>query len=326
MKFATRHNGSRDGELLIVSRDNTRAIVARDVAPTMQALLDDWAERAPRARDAFEALEAGARPDAFELDVADLHSPLPRAYAWVDGSAFIHHIVLVRKARGAEPPPTLRTEPLVYQGGSDAFLDPRGDIPVRDLAWGPDFEAEIAVILDDVPQGVPAAEAEQFIRLVTLCNDVTLRALVPGELAKGFGFFQSKPSSTFGPLAITLDELGDAWRDARVHLPLVTRLNGEKFGDPEAGAMHFSFADLIAHCARTRPLRAGTLLGSGTVSNEDRRRGSSCLAERRMLEIIDTGEAHTPWLGYGDVVRIEMFDPTGHSLFGAIEQRVVPIE
>jgi fumarylacetoacetate (FAA) hydrolase len=325
MKLATRDNGTRDGELLVVSRDGTRAALARDVAPTMQALLDEWPDRAPRAHALFEALEGGRVPGAFDLDVRSLLSPLPRAYAWIDGSAYINHIVLVRKARGAEPPATLETDPLVYQGGSDTFLAPTSDIPLADPLWGCDFEAEVAVITDDVPQATPAAGAEAHIRLLMLVNDVSLRALIPAELQKGFGFYVSKPSSAFSPFAITPDELGASWQGGRVHLPLRTWLNGERFGDPDAGPeMHFSFCDLIAHCAKSRSLGAGSIIGSGTVSNADRSRGSSCLAEKRMLEIIDTGRAHTPFLQYGDRVEIDMLDAEGRSLFGRIDQTVVP--
>lgn len=322
MKLATRRNGTRDGELLIVSRDNRRAVVAG--APTLQALLDDWDTLAPLAEGIYAALNAGERADAFDLEVGALASPLPRAYAWIDGSAYINHIVLVRKARGAEPPATLRTDPLVYQGGSDTFLGPTDDIPVADLAWGADFEGELAIVTGDVPQGTPADGAAPHVRLLMLCNDVSLRSLIPAELAKGFGFFTSKPSSAFAPLAVTPDELGDAWVGGRVHLPLVTHLNGQKFGDPDAGPeMHFSFYDLIAHVSKTRPLAAGTIVGSGTVSNEDTARGSSCLAERRMLEIIATGAASTPFLKHGDRVTMEMHKG-GASLFGRIEQTVVP--
>ena len=324
MKLATRRNGTRDGELLVVSRDNRRAVAVPDVAPTLQALLDDWATLGPRAQAAFEALQAGTRTDAFDLAPSTLHSPLPRAYAWIDGSAYINHIVLVRKARGAEPPATLRTDPLVYQGGSDTFLGPTDPIPLADPAWGCDFEAEIAVITDDVPQGTAADAALGHVKLLCLCNDVSLRNLIPAELAKGFGFFQSKPSSAFSPLAITPDELGDAWRDGRVHLPLRTDLNGARFGDPEAGPeMHFGFGELIAHVTRTRALGAGTILGSGTVSNEDRSRGSSCLAERRMIEMIDTGAFHTPFLDFGDRITVRMLARDGADLFGTIDQTVV---
>ena len=325
MKLATRKNGTRDGELLVVSSDNTRAVAVGSVAPTLQALMDDWSTKVPHVQALAAALDAGECADAFDVDCSTLHSPLPRSYAWIDGSAYINHIVLVRKARGAAPPETLRTDPLVYQGGSDTFLGPRDDIPLANPDWGCDFESEIAVILDDTPQGVRAEDVHKYIRLVMLCNDVSLRNLIPGELAKGFGFFGSKPSSAFSPFAVTPDELGDAWIDGRLHLPLITHLNGEKYGDPNAGPeMHFSFYDIIAHLCRTRSLSAGTIVGSGTVSNEDRARGSSCLAEQRMLEKIDTGAFITPFMKHGDHVAIEMFNAAGHSLFGRIEQTVVP--
>ena len=326
MKLATRKNGTRDGELLVVSRDNQQAAVAGPEAPTMQALMDDWAAKAPALQTQYDALNAGTHPGAFAVDESVLHSPLPRAYAWIDGSAYINHIVLVRKARGAEPPATLRTDPLVYQGGSDTFLGPRDDIPLADTAWGCDFESEIAVVLDDTPQGVTPEEVGQYIRLVMICNDVSLRNLIPGELAKSFGFFNSKPSSAFGPFAVTPDELGAAWKDGRVHLPLVTHLNGAWYGNPDAGPeMFFGFHEIVSHVCKTRSLSAGTIVGSGTVSNEDRSKGSSCLAERRMIEKIDTGAFHTPFMGYGDSVAIEMFDPDGNSIFGRIEQTVSPM-
>jgi fumarylacetoacetate (FAA) hydrolase len=277
----------------------------------------------PGLRARAAALEAGEVP-ATAIDEVRLRSPLPRAYEWIDGSAYINHIVLVRKARGAEPPETLATDPLIYQGGSGHLLDPHQDIPLRDPSWGLDFEGEVAVILGDVPLGTSAAEAAQHVRLLVLVNDCTLRNLVPAELAKGFGFFQSKPASAFSPFALTPDELGDAWRDGRVHLPLRVELNGELVGSAEAGPeMHFSFFDLVAHLAKTRAYTAGTILGSGTVSNADPERGISCLAERRMREIIETGKATTPFLAPGDVVRIQMLDREGHDLFGVIEQRVV---
>lgn len=324
MKLATRKNGTRDGELLVVSSDNQTAVVAGDSVPTMQALLDDWATQSAKVAGIYEALNAGERADAFAVDESTLHSPFPRAYGWIDGSAYINHIVLVRKARNAEPPETLRTDPLVYQGGSDTFLGPRDNIPLADTAWGCDFESEVAVVLDDTPQGVKPEEVGQYVRLVMLCNDVSLRNLIPGELAKGFGFFTSKPSSAFSPFAISPDELGDAWQDGRVHLPLITHLNGEKYGDPDAGPeMHFSFFDIVAHVCKTRSLSAGTIVGSGTISNVDRSRGSSCLAEKRMIEKIDTGEFVTPFMNYGDRVAIEMFNAAGQSLFGRIDQTVV---
>ncbi|MGB0592575.1 MAG: fumarylacetoacetate hydrolase family protein [Myxococcota bacterium] len=325
MKLATRKNNTRDGELLVVSSDNTRAVVAGSVAPTLQSLMDDWSTKAPEIAAIYRALSAGERDDAFDVDADTLHSPFPRAYAWIDGSAYINHIVLVRKARGAEPPATLRTDPLVYQGGSDTFLGPRDDIPLADTSWGCDFESEIAVVMDDTPQGVTPDQVEHYVRLVMLCNDVSLRNLIPGELAKGFGFFTSKPSSAFSPFAISPDELGDAWQGGRLHLPLITHLNGEKYGDPDAGPeMHFSFHEIVAHVCKTRSLSAGTIVGSGTISNVDRSRGSSCLAEKRMIEKIDTGEFTTPFLAHGDSVAIEMFNAAGESLFGRIAQTVVP--
>jgi len=325
MKLATRKNSTRDGELLVVSQDNQHAVVAGAATPTLQALMDDWSTKAPELEAIYKALNAGERADAFAVDVSTLHSPFPRAYAWIDGSAYINHIVLVRKARGAEPPATLRTDPLVYQGGSDTFLAPRQDIPLANPDWGCDFESEVAIVLDDTPQGVRPEEVGQYIRLVMLCNDVSLRSLIPGELAKSFGFFNSKPSSAFSPFAITPDELGDAWQEGRLHLPLITHLNGELYGDPNAGPeMFFSFFEIVAHICKTRSLCAGTIVGSGTVSNEDRRRGSSCLAEKRMIEKIDTGEFSTPFLSYGDTVSIEMFSASGQSLFGQIKQTVAP--
>ena len=326
MKLATRKNGTRDGELLVVSRDNQRAALAGANTPTLQSLMDDWAAKVPALEAIYDALNAGTHPGAFDVDTTTLHSPLPRAYAWIDGSAYINHIVLVRKARGAEPPATLRTDPLVYQGGSDTFIGPRDDIPLADPSWGCDFESEIAVVMDDTPQGVKPEDVSKYIRLVMLCNDVSLRNLIPGELAKSFGFFNSKPSSAFSPLAVTPDELGEAWQDGRVHLPLVTHLNGQWYGNPDAGPeMFFGFFEIVAHVCKTRSLGAGTIIGSGTVSNEDRSRGSTCLAERRMIEKIDTGEFHTPFMSHGDSVTIEMFNADGDSIFGRIEQTVAPM-
>ena len=322
MKFATRKNGTRDGELLIVSSDNLRAVLATNIAPTLQGLLDNWSALIGDAKGVSDALNAGQCTEAFDVVQSDLSSPLPRAYAWIDGSAYINHIVLVRKARNAQPPATLETDPLVYQGGSDTFLGPREDIPVADLSWGVDFESEIAVITGDTPRGTLASEASQHVRLYMICNDVSLRNLIPSELAKSFGFFCSKPSSAFSPFAITPDELGGALVDGRVHLPLETNLNDEFYGNPDAGPeMHFSFHQLIEHITKTRALSAGTIVGSGTVSNVDISRGSSCLAEKRMLEKIKTGEFVTPFMQYGDKVTIEMFKD-GQSLFGRIEQTV----
>lgn len=323
MKLGTLRDGSRDGKLVVVRRDNAVYAPADGIAPNLQAALDGWDDVAPRLEALAADLEAG-RVDGLPVEPDRFHAPLPRAYEWVDGSAFLNHVILVRKARGAEPPPTLREDPLVYQGGSGHFLGPTEDIPLADPEWGLDFESEVAVILGDTPQGTTAADAHRYVRLLVLVNDVTLRNLIPAELAKGFGFFQSKPATAFGPFAITPDELGDAWRDGRVHLPLRTIYNGRLVGDPDAGPeMHFSFFDLIEHICKTRSFTAGTILGSGTVSNEDRARGISCLAERRMIEIIETGAPQTPFMRPGDTVEIEMLDGRGRSLFGRISQKVV---
>lgn len=327
MILATRPNGTRDGELVVVSQDRTRAVPVPAIAPNLQFLIDDWDSLAPRVEEVSQALDAGHVAGEFPIDDATRWlAPLPRAHGFADGSAFINHVVLVRKARGAAPPPGLETDPLVYQGTSDPFLAPTAPIPLEDEAFGCDFESEVAVITSDVPQGTRAADAGRYIRLVMLLNDVTLRELIPAELAKGFGFFVSKPQSALSPFVVTPSELGDAWRDGRVHLQLETRLNGELFGDPHAGPeMHFNFHDLIAHVARTRALGAGTIVGSGTVSNVDRARGSSCIVERRMLEILERGEPSTPYLRFGDRVTIEM-KQDGRSVFGRIDQRVVKLE
>jgi fumarylacetoacetate (FAA) hydrolase len=334
MKLASLRHG-RDGRLAVVSPDGTRIAPADGIAPTMQAALDDWERCEPKLRALSDALAADASKGSA-IDFGALAAPLPRTYEWVDGSAYINHIVLVRKARGAEPPKTLRTDPLVYQGGGSDMLAPRDPITLADPAWGCDFESEVAVILGDVPQGTSAADAGKYVRLVTLVNDVTLRNLVPPELEKGFGFFQSKPATALAPFAITPDELGAAWKDGRIHLPLRTWLLragasgalGEAStlaGDPDAGPeMHFGFHELIAHIAKTRRFGAGTIVGSGTVSNEDPARGVSCLAEKRTRETLESGKPVTPFLGYGDRVRIEMTDARGKSLFGAIEQEVRP--
>lgn len=323
MKLATLRDGSRDGRLVVVRRDNAVYAPADRVAPSLQAALDDWERAEPRLRELAADLEAGT-VESFPLEPERLHAPLPRAYEWVDGSAYLNHVILVRKARGAEPPPSLREDPLVYQGGSGHFLGPTEDIPLPDPEWGLDFESEVAVVLGDTPRGTKAAEASRHVRLLLLVNDVTLRNLIPGELAKGFGFFQSKPATAFGPFAVTPDELGDAWRDGRVHLPLRTTYNGQVVGEIDAGAeMHFSFFDLVEHICKTRSFTAGTILGGGTVSTEDRTRGISCLAERRMIEIIETGAPKTPFMSVGDTVEIEMFDREGRSVFGRIRQRVV---
>jgi fumarylacetoacetate (FAA) hydrolase len=322
MKLATIRDGSRDGLLVVVSQDNRRYLPAPAGLKTLQKALDDWHEAEPLLQIAYQQLQAD--PESGTLIQMDaLDAPLPRAYEWVDGSAYINHIELVRKARGVEPPPTLKTDPLVYQGGSGCLLAAHDPIILADEAWGCDFEAEICVILADTPQGTKARDASKYVRLITICNDVSLRNLIPEELQKGFGFFLSKPATAFAPFVVTPDELGGYWRDGRCHLPLRTELNGQWFGDPDAGPeMHFSFFDLIEHICRTRSFVAGTILGSGTVSNRDPNRGSSCLAEKRMLEKINEGEIKTPFLNYGDNIRIDMQTPQGASLFGEIHQTV----
>src|SRR5690606_8742254 len=322
MKLASLNQG-RDGVLVVVSRDLSRAVKVTDIAATLQAALDDWAKTRPLLDAVYQRLNKGNEPDAFAFNQAACHSPLPRAYHWADGSAYVNHVELVRKARGAELPESFWHDPLIYQGGSDTFLPPHAPIRLADEAWGIDLEAEVAVITDDVPMGIAGQQAAEHIQLLMLVNAVSLRNLIPGELAKGFGFFHSKPSSSFSPVAITPDELGAAWRDGKVHLPLESRINGELLGRPNAGVdMTFDFPTLLAHVARTRPLGAGSIIGSGTVSSHDRRVGSSCLAERRMLETIESGAPNTPFLHFGDRVRIEMFDAEGRSIFGVIDQAV----
>ena len=334
MKLASLQSG-RDGRLVVVSTDLTRYLDATKVAPTLQAALDRWSDTEPRLRELADRLENPGTGEPF--DQAQCASPLPRAYQWADGSAYVNHVELVRKARGAEMPESFWTDPLMYQGGSDSFLGPREDIPVADESWGIDFEAEIAVITGDVPMGVDAADAGGFIRLVMLVNDVSLRGLIPAELGKGFGFFQSKPSSAFSPVAVTVDELGTAWRDNKLHLPLRSTLNGAPFGQPDAGVdMTFDFAELIAHAARTRPLEAGSIIGSGTVSNKldegpgkpigDGGAGYSCIAEIRMIETIEGGAPKTSFMRFGDRIRIEMQDSDGRSIFGAIDQAITRYE
>jgi fumarylacetoacetate (FAA) hydrolase len=321
MKLASLPDG-RDGKLAVVSRDLKRAVVAQGIAGTLQAALDDWARKKPALEALARDLEAG-RGRSIAFNPAEALSPLPRAFHWVDGSAYVNHVELVRKARGATMPESFWTDPLVYQGGSDDFLPPQADAPFLSEDWGIDLEGEVAVVTDDVPMGIDAAAARERIQLVMLANDWSLRNLIPDELAKGFGFYQSKPASAFSPVAVTPDELGDAWRDARVHLPLVVEVNGGPFGQPNAGTdMTFDFGQLIAHAAKTRRLGAGSIVGSGTVSNRDRAAGSTCLAERRMLETLDLGKPMTPFLSFGDRVRIEMLDGAGRSIFGAIDQRV----
>lgn len=332
MKLATLKDSTRDGRLVVVSKDLTRCSEVGHIARTLQVALDDWRHVGPRLAGVAEGLETGAQP-AMRFHEHEATSPLPRAFQWADGSAYMNHVELVRKARGVEMPASFWTDPLIYQGGSDSFLAPRDPILMADEAWGIDFEGEVAVIVDDVPMGASAAEAREAIRLVMLANDVSLRGLIPDELAKGFGFFQSKPSTAFSPVAVTPDELGDAWDGGRLHLPLLVSLNGQPFGRANAGIdMTFDFGQLVAHAAKTRPLVAGSIIGSGTVSNKldggpgkpvaEGGAGYSCIAEMRMVETIAKGVAATPFLKFGDSVRIEMQDQAGHSIFGAIEQTV----
>ncbi len=324
MKLGTLKQGGRDGALIIVSRDLTRYITAVDIAVTMQQALENWARVEHKLQTRSQQLNNGTvegKPIVFE----ELAAPLPRAYQWLDGSAYLPHVERVRKARGAEMPPSFYDHPLMYQGGSDTMLGCREPIVAEDEAWGIDLEAEIAVITDDIPQGIGATEAGTHIKLLVLVNDISLRTLIPKELAKGFGFLHGKPPTAFSPVAVTPNELGEAWQGCKVHLPLVTHLNNEHLGNPDAGQdMQFDFARLIQHAAKTRPLGAGTIIGSGTISNADLERGCSCLVERRVLEIIEGGEAKTPFLKYGDRIRIEMFDHDNQSIFGAIEQVVQP--
>jgi fumarylacetoacetate (FAA) hydrolase len=333
MKLASLRHG-RDGRLVVVSKDLTRATDAFIVAPTLQAALDDWERHAPRLADLAEQLEIGSVP-SFRFHESDCASPLPRAYQWADGSAYVNHVELVRRARGAEMPNSFWTDPLMYQGGSDSFLGPRESVAMVSEAWGIDFEGEVAVIVGDVPMGATREEAARAIRLVMIVNDVSLRNLIPHELAKGFGFFQAKPSSAFSPVAVTPDELRDAWDGAKLALPLLCTINGQPFGCPNAGDdMTFDFPALIGHAAKTRPLAAGSIIGSGTVSNKDPDggpgkpiskggRGYACIAELRTIETIREGKPHTEFLRFGDTVRIEMKDESGRSIFGAIEQEVV---
>ncbi len=327
MKLATLKNNSRDGKLVVVSRDLKKAVKVKSIAKHMQDLLDHWVELAPQLEEVYQQLNEGIIKDAIDFDQTQCESPLPRAYQWLDGSAYLNHVELVRKARGAEMPENFQYDPLMYQGGSDAFLGPRDKIEVADIDWGVDFESEVAVVTDDVPMQVSVEQAQKHIRLIALVNDVSLRNLIPNELGKNFGFLQGKPSSAFSPVAITPDELGESWHKSKVNLPLLTYYNDTMFGQPNAGAdMNFDFAQLIAHAAKTRPLMAGTIIGSGTVSNKDPSKGSSCLAEKRMIEVIESGKAKTPFMQYGDRVKIEMLDQQGKTIFGSIEQTIKPFE
>ncbi|MCE3004507.1 MAG: fumarylacetoacetate hydrolase family protein [Xanthomonadaceae bacterium] len=332
MKLASLKSGGRDGTLIVASRDLRKAVAVPQVAHTLQRALEDWHNAAPRLNAVAELLEEVAgnggtglveSQEVFDLDPAVLAAPLPRAYEFVDGSAYLPHVERVRRARGAEVPKSFYVDPLMYQAVSAGFLGPRDDVLVVSEDYGIDLEAEVVVVTDDVPMAVTPAQAAGHIQLVGLVNDVSLRNLIPDELAKGFGFLQSKPRSALSPVFVTPDELGDAWRDDKVHLALTTHINGDWFGAPEAGVdMQFSFAQLIAHAAKTRPLSAGTLVGSGTIANQDESKGASCLAERRTLETLRDGKPSTPFLRFGDRVRIEMLDRAGRSVFGAIEQRI----
>ncbi|MDX1454671.1 MAG: fumarylacetoacetate hydrolase family protein [Gammaproteobacteria bacterium] len=322
MKLGSLKQG-RDGELIVVSKDLVKGVSAKDIAPTMQAALEDWATLSPQLQDLYDALNEGDLPQAFDLDMAKLAAPLPRAYEFNDGSAYLPHVERVRKARGAEVPETFYTDPLMYQAVSAGFYGPRDAVKVPSEEYGIDLEAEIVVVTGDVPMAATPEEAGKEILLIGLVNDVSLRNLIPGELAKGFGFLQSKPRSALSPVFVTPDELGDKWQDYKLHRPLRSWINDEWFGEPEAGVdMQFNFAQLVAHAAKTRPLSAGAIIGSGTIANEDTSKGASCLAEIRMLEIIANGKPETGFLKFGDQVKIDMWDDDGKSIFGSIEQSI----
>ena len=324
MKLASLKEGGRDGTLIVVDRELKRAVRATNVAPTLQKALDNWAAVSPKLAALAEQLRDDKAPGSFALDTTALAAPLPRAYQWADGSAYVVHVELVRKARGVEMPPSFWTDPLMYQGGSDSFIGPNDEIELADEAWGIDFEGEIGVITDDVPMGISPQAARRHIKVVTILNDVSLRNLIVSELAKGFGFFHGKPATAFAPVVVTPDELGSAWDGAKLNLPLISTLNGKEFGHPNAATdLTFDFGQLIAHAARTRHLEAGTVVGSGTVANRDASAGCSCIAERRVRETIDSGKPTTPFMTFGDHIRIEMLDRQGQSIFGAIDQKVV---
>lgn len=325
MKLGSLKEGGRDGTLIVVSRDLLRAVRATGIAGTLQAALEDWSNVAPRLNALSESLHAGDADGVFDLDPKALAAPLPRAYEFVDGSAYLPHVERVRRARNAEVPTSFYTDPLMYQATSAGFHGPRDPVRVVSEDYGIDLEAELVVITDDVPMAVTPAQAAAHIQLIGLVNDVSLRNLIPPELAKGFGFLQSKPRSALSPVFVTPDELGDAWKENKVHLPLLTHINGEWFGAPEAGVdMQFDFSELVAHAARTRPLSAGTIVGSGTIANEDTSKGASCFAEKRTVETLRDGKPSTPFMKFGDTVHIEMLDSDGRSIFGAIEQRIEP--
>lgn len=323
MKLASLKAGGRDGTLVVVDRDLQRAVTVQNIAPTLQSALDRWSECESRLRSVYGSLNDGKAQKAFTLDTSTLAAPLPRAYQWLDGSAYLTHVERVRRARGAELPPSLRSDPLMYQGCSDGFLAHGDPIVAISDEWGIDFEGEVAVVTDDVPMGVSPASADDHIVLLMLANDVSLRALIPEELTKGFGFVHGKPASAFSPVAVTPDEVGEFWHCGKLHRPLVVHFNGEFFGNPEAGVdMHFNFPALVSHAAKTRALGAGTIIGSGTVSNRDPARGYACILERRMVEKVEDGRSSTEFMRFGDRVRIEMLDEHGRSIFGAIDHIV----
>lgn len=324
MKLGSLKAGGRDGTLVVVSKDITQAVKVPQIAATLQDALEDWAKLSPQLENVYKLLNAGKAEGAFALKAKDHASPLPRAYQWLDASAYVNHVELVRKARGVEMPPSFWTDPLMYQGAADVLLGAHDDIPLADEAWGIDFESEIAVVTDDVPMGVTPADARQHIKLLMLVNDVSLRYVAKEEMQKGFGFLNAKPSSAFSLVAVTPDELGEAWDGNKINLPLITHRNGELFGKPNCGVdMVFDFPTLVAHAAKTRHLGAGTIIGSGTVSNKDKSVGSSCIVEKQTLEKLDTGDVKTPFLKFGEQVKIEMLDKDGKSIFGTIEQKLV---
>jgi fumarylacetoacetate (FAA) hydrolase len=327
MKLATLKDGTRDGQLIVVSRDLHTAAIADAIAPTLQRVLDDWTFYAPQLQDLYDELNHGRARYPFAFDAKECMAPLPRAFQWADGSSYVNHVELVRRARGAEMPPEFWTDPLMYQGSSDDFIGPQDDVVCASEDFGIDFEAEVAVITTDVPMGASSGQALKGVRLITLVNDVSLRNLIPAELAKGFGFFQSKPATSFAPVAVTPDELGEHWHEGRVHRPMIVYWNGKKVGQPDAGTdMVFHFGQLIAHAAKTRNLRAGSIVGSGTVSNKDAKRGYCCIAEKRCLETIEHGAPQTEFMKYGDTVKIEMLDEAGRSIFGSIDQSIAPLD
>lgn len=324
MKLASINNHSRDGQLVVVNKQGTRAVKVPQVAQTLQQALDNWEQVAPQLNTIYQHLNEEGVNDAFDLDMNLIMAPLPRGLQFLDGSAYLAHVERVRKARGAEMPPSFKEDPLMYQAVSDGFLAANQDIEVVSEDYGIDFEAEAAVITSDVPMHVSAEDAGQYIQLICILNDVSLRNLIPAELGKGFGFVQSKPRTALSPFFVTPDELGSAWKDHKIHLPMRTWYNGEWFGEPNCGVdMQFNFAELIAHAAKTRPLAAGCIIGSGTIANHDISKGSTCLAEKRVLEVIDKGEATTPFMRFGDTIKIQVANEKGEDIFGTIEQKVV---